>query len=86
MFVNKVIVMTRYEDGEDIKVSVKATDRPFDSSHLMEMFSKIKAVPHSSKDCVLYFTVRRTLWGVKDNWKCKTFDELNNLLPKVFDN
>lgn len=86
--INKVIVTSRLEDGNDIDVSVKAQDRPLSAKDRAELDSRIKhsIVPNISE--TLYLKVRLqsgTMGRNKDNWnKLHTIDDLNEVLDKIF--
>lgn len=84
MFKNRVIVMARFNDGDSIKVSVKAVDRGFTDSDFKYLKDKIDCSFKRHDYDILYFTVRRTLNDIKDNWKCKSFEELDKVLVEVF--
>lgn len=86
--VNKVIVTSRLETGDDIDVSVKAEDRPFSSIDRKELDRRITQSLAPNIESSLYFKIRLQ-HGVngkeKSNWnKLKSLDEVNAILDKIF--
>lgn len=76
----KIIVMMRLDNGDKILCSAKklGTDAK------MELWNGVlkKMEPHIGD--ALYFTVRTTLGGRKDNYRVSTIDELEDLLNEIF--
>lgn len=78
-------VMMRKDDGNEITVTVTTGHKlPLDE----KAFKKLKRVVSQKiipeLEFRIYFTVRTTVDGVKNNWKCKTVEELNSILKEVF--
>ena len=84
MVENKVIVMMRLENGNDIKCSVKATGKPLSDKDKKLLLNNIKnkMLPHI--DDMLYFTVRTRVNETKNNYKTDNVLEMNNLLEGIF--
>lgn len=86
--VNKVIVTSRLETGDDINVSVKAEDRPFSSTDRKELDRRIAQSIIPNVENSLYFKIRLQQ-GVKgkdkSNWnKLKSIAEVNAILDEIF--
>lgn len=77
-------VLMRLENGDDIVCTVADKHICNQSS-----FKKLKrTVTQKFKENLgtqLYFTVRVTIAGKKDNWRADSVEELNSILKKVFD-
>ena len=82
---NACKVLMRSETGDEIVVTVTTGHKlPLDEKAFKKLKLGVsnKIVPNL--DSCIYFTVRITIDGVKNNWKCKTIDELNSVLKGVF--
>lgn len=83
--INKVIVTCRLETGDDIDVSVKATDKPLDSKERKELDRRIAQSILSKVEDTLYYKIRLTNNKKKDNWnKIETISEVNSILDSIF--
>jgi len=76
----KIIVMVRFETGDEELVSVKAIDKEPSTEPLKSGVHKI--LKEHSDEAVLYFTVRKWRGKEKSNWKFKTLEELESWLDK----
>lgn len=85
MIVEKVIVMARLENGDDIKVSVTAKDKPLKGEDFDKLIDGVnsKFADIDSLD-ILYYTIRTTIKGKKDNYKFKDWTETYDCLEKIF--
>lgn len=85
MIVEKVIVMVRLADGDDIKISVTAKDKPLRNSDFDRLINDAnrKFGEIDSAD-VLYYTIRTTLNGKKDNYKFKDWTQTYSCLEEIF--
>lgn len=85
LVINKVIVTCRLETGDDIDVSIKASDKPLGAKERKELNKRIvqAILPHSED--ALYYKIRLTKDKKKANWnKIKTLAEVNNILDDIF--
>ena len=83
--INKVIVTCRFETGDDIDVSVKATDKPLGSKERKELDRRIAQSILSKVEDTLYYKIRLTNNKKKDNWnKIETISEVNSILDSIF--
>lgn len=83
--INKVIVTCRLETGDDIDVSVKATDKPLDSKERKELDRRIAQSILPRVEDTLYYKIRLTNNKKKDNWnKIETISEVNSILDSIF--
>lgn len=84
MIINKVIVLVRLESGDSIECSVKVNDKKLSAKERKELDKRIsqKIIPFVDES--LYFTVRISIDGKKDNYKVKTLMELNSVLDSIF--
>lgn len=83
--INKVIVTCRLETGDDIDVSVKATDKPLGSKERKEFDRRIAQSILSKVEDTLYYKIRLTNNKKKDNWnKIETISEVNSILDSIF--
>ena len=65
-------VSQRLEDGELVVVTGKSKNEA-DNASVLETLKKDCANKFKEADTCLYYTIRLTLNGVKDNWKCDTY-------------
>ena len=84
MIINKVIVLVRLESGDSIECSVKVSDKKLSAKERKDLDKRIiqKIIPFVDES--LYFTVRTSIDGKKDNYKVKTLMELNSVLDGIF--
>lgn len=79
-------VMMRKEDGSEIIATVTSGYKvPLDDKAFKKLKRGVSNKITPYLDFGIYFTVRITVDGVKDNWKCKTVEELNSVLKEVFE-
>ncbi len=78
--VEKIIVMVRFDTGDDESVTVKSVDKEPDKESLKN--GVLRILKEHSSDTVLYFTVRKWVGKAKSNWKFKTLAELEEWLDK----
>lgn len=78
-------VMMRKDDGNEITVTVTTGYKlPLDKEEFKKLKRGVSQKIIPELEFCIYFTVRTTIDGVKDNWKCKTVGELNSILKEVF--
>lgn len=82
MVVNTCKVMQRLETGDSITCTVKAIDRAFGKIDEVKIKTDISHKFHKDTEEVLYYTVRKKLNGVKNNWKVKTLKDVMNILEE----
>ena len=83
--INKVIVMVRLEDGDEVTVSVKQNDGALTLKHKEKLINRMKQDIEPEVDNALYYTVRSDISHKKDNWKAKSYDEVVNIINDIFE-
>lgn len=81
MYENKIIVMARYEDGSDSKESYKLIDKLFSAGDFYIFIPRVRKLDNED---VIYFTIRTTINGRKDNYKFKSFDVVEDFIRELF--
>lgn len=77
--INSCKVLQRLLDGDKIVCTVKVQNKDLTNSDIDTLLNQIDRKFSDEVDS-LYYTVRTSINGVKNNYKCKTLDELHNLL------
>lgn len=80
---NKIIVMLRLTDGNDVKCSVKARDRNFRPEDIESLKTQCTRKFTNLLDDCLYLTVRSTINGKKDNWKLSSLQRVFDCVEKL---
>lgn len=80
---NKIIVMLRLTDGNDVKCSVKARDRDFRPEDIESLKTQCTRKFTNLLDDCLYLTVRSTINSRKDNWKLSSLQEVFDCVEKL---
>ena len=77
--INSCKVLQRLLDGDKIVCTVKVQNKDLTKSDIDTLLNQIDRKFSDEVDS-LYYTVRTSINGVKNNYKCKTLDELHSLL------
>lgn len=80
---NRVIVLARLESGADVCASVKVKGRLLNDTDKKVLFQRMKKV--KSAEDVLYYTIRVTNDGKKDNFKLCTYQGVADCVEKIFE-
>ena len=82
---NKMIVMLRLQDGDSIECSLKTGIKPFSSADAEKFKKRINSKFKGYITDALYYTIRITYYGKKDNFKVLTYDGLFETLDRLFE-
>lgn len=78
-------VMMRKDNGDEVIVTVTTGHKlPLDAKAFMKLKRGVTQKIIPELEFSIYFTIRITVDGIKNNWKCKTVDELNSILKEIF--
>ena len=84
MYTNICKVLQRLATGDDIVCTTKAVDMQLTEDNYNKLKRDIGNKFSMESEDILYFTVRTTINGDKNNWKCKSFAELDKILRGIF--
>lgn len=80
---NKIIVMLRLTDGDDVKCPIKARDRDFRPDDIESLKIQCTRKFAGLLDDCLYLTVRSTINGKKDNWRLSSLQGVFDCVEKL---
>lgn len=84
MVTNVCKVMQRLSDGDSVVCTVKAVDRPLNEDDYKGLMLKMRGDFSADPYDTLYFTIRTTIDGKKDNYKLSNYKEVETKLRGIF--